>query len=401
MSFFLNTILFLVSFVGVLSFLVFFHELGHYAVGRFFKVSVERFSIGFGKPIWRRTAKSGTEWTISRIPLGGYVKFLGDKGAASNPDADQLEDIKQELTDKGDTRVEDCFHFKPLWQRALIVLAGPLANFLLAAIIYTFLFMGHTENVVQSHVIAVAPNQPAAEAGLRPGDILKTMNGRDVSNSRELISVVAMSSNDTLETVFDRDGTEMTLNIVPIPTERKDAIGGTNVIGGIGVNVGGEGYVTQRTITALEAPAEGVKQVGKSIAMTGTYLKRIFQGKEDGKALGGVVRIGAMTGKMAVDSAAAGQTLGEKIRFVFRNLLSLAAALSIGLGVANLMPIPALDGGHLMFYGYEAIAGRPLSEKKQEVGFALGFALILTAFVYLTWNDIGYVGSLFENAGKT
>jgi len=397
----LYTLIFAASFLIVISALVFFHELGHYSVARAFNVAVERFSIGFGKPIAKWTAKSGTEWTINSIPLGGYVKFLGDAGAASNPDTAELDRIKTSLetaTMSGERSVsiEDCFHFKPLWQRVLVVLAGPMANFLLAIIIFAALAQTIGTRDFKSLVTSVAPLGAAEAAGVKIGDQFLTMDGKDVSKANDLISYVALRSDNEIETRLLRGNDTITLTVTPQSLERKDFIGGRNKIGTIGVGVGGRDAEVRVTYNPLTSLQYGVGQVGSTIGMTGRYIGRIFTGAEDGKALGGVVRIATMTGKTAVDSAKLDVPIPQRLKIMVLNLIQLSAALSIGLGVANLMPIPVLDGGHLLYYGYEAVAGRPLDMKKQELGFKIGFAFLLTLMVVLTWNDIGYIRSLFS-----
>ncbi len=390
---------FALSFIIVISSLVFFHELGHYSVARFFNVAVERFSIGFGKPLTRWKAKSGTEWTINAIPLGGYVKFLGDAGAASNPDTDRLEQMKAEIeagNASGESEVEltSCFHFKPLWQRVLIVLAGPVANFILAIVIFASIAMIIGTREIRSVVLDVLPESAAQHAGVMAGDQFLTLDGKDVSLSSDLIAYVALRSDVTLMARVERGGQFVEFPITPKKQVRKDFIGGDNQVGTIGVRIGGENAVMQRNYGVFSGLNYGVSEVGRSIAMTGTYIGRIFTGKEDGKALGGVVRIATMTGKTAVDTVKLELSVMDRLKAMALNLLQLSAALSIGLGVANLMPIPVLDGGHLLYYGYEAVAGRPLSEKKQELGFRIGFAVLMTLLVILTWNDIGYISSL-------
>lgn len=397
MSLILSAIIFITSFLLVLSFLVFFHELGHYSVARMFNVAIDRFSIGFGKPIARWTDKSGTEWTFSRIPLGGYVRFLGDAGAASNPDRQHLEELKSDLSQKhGQDVINDCFHFKPLWQRALIVAAGPVANFILAIFLFGLvaLFYGHNE--YKSVVTMVQPGSAAEAAGVEVGDHFLTLDGRDVRMRDDFVSVIALSSNETLQAVVERDGYEVSLQLTPRRESRRDMIGGKNAIGTAGVRIGGRGNVVTHTYNPITAMGRGAEQTWHTVTMTGTYLKRIFTGREDGKALGGPVRIATMTGKVAVDITNQDSSLALKLKSLAYSLLVLSAALSVGLGVANLMPIPALDGGHLLYYGYEALAGRPLSEEKQEFGFRIGFALLFTALVFLTINDIGYVRSIFS-----
>ncbi len=397
MSIIFSTIIFITSFLIVLSILVFFHELGHYSVARFFNVAVERFSVGFGKPIYRRTAKSGTEWTISRIPLGGYVKFLGDAGVASNPDAEHLEKIKTKLESGSQpVAIEDCFHFKPLWQRALIVLAGPVANFILAIFFFAVVALVVGKITVKSVVMGVEAGSAAEEAGIEVGDRILTLNGKNASDVDSLRGIVMLSSGEELSAEIERDGYVISLPVTPKRTFREDAIGGKNAIGTLGVQLGGAENYETGPHNLGSAIGQGINDCYRTIALTGVYIKRIFSGKEDGSALGGPTRIATMTGKSAVDTLGLDISSGEKLKLLVLRLLALSGALSVGLGIANLMPIPALDGGHLLFYGYEALAGHPLSEAKQEFGFRIGFAVLLMALVYLTINDISYVRSIFS-----
>jgi len=392
----IDTLIFLTSFVLVLSFLVYFHELGHYSIARFFNVAVDRFSVGFGKPIVQWTAKNGTNWSIGRIPLGGYVKFLGDAGAASNPDQEALDEIKSKFENNENVQLEDIFHFKPLWQRALVVLAGPMFNFILAVFIFAGLGLALGSYTIESLVGEVMDGSAAEEAGILPGDRILMMDGKDVSLFSDLSRYVVLKSNSTIDTVLDRNGERITLALTPQRVEERDFVGGKSSTGRIGIRSSSDANVVQIKYNPLTAIGYGVNEVSDTIGMTATYIGRIFAGKEDGKQLGSVVKIATLTGKTAVDAARSEVGLGERLKLLTIRLLSIAASLSIALGFANLMPIPVLDGGHLLYYGYEAIAGRPLSQKKQEFGFRLGFALLLTLFVILTVNDIGYVASMFS-----
>ncbi len=391
----LNTVLFVSSFVLVLSFLIFFHELGHYSVARFFKVSVEKFSIGFGKPIIAWTSKAGVKWSISRIPLGGYVKFAGDAGAASNPDTEQLEAIKAGMSEEG-RDVSDIFHFKPLWQRALVVLAGPVANFILAVFIFAALGMAVGSQRIETYIGSVSPNTPAAAAGFQVGDKILSMDGKATPYFINVQRHVQLRSGTDIEAVVLRDGREITLIVKPEKTEQRDFVGGKAKVGRVGLGSDTSRSVVYKKYNPVEAVGFGISEVGSTISSTGTLLKRIFTGKEDTKQLGSVVRIAAITGKSAVDVANADAPVSARVKALITRLALLAASISIALGVANLMPIPVLDGGHLLYYGYEAIAGRPLSQKKQELGFRMGFAVLLALFVVLTINDIGYVSSFFS-----
>lgn len=392
----IDTVIFMMSFVLVLSFLVYFHELGHYSVARFFNVAVERFSIGFGKPLAQWTAKNGTHWSVGRIPLGGYVKFLGDAGAASNPDVEALDELKSQFEDDESVAISDIFHFKPLWQRALVVLAGPVFNFVLAVFIFAGLGLAFGSFTVESLVGDVQKGSAAEKAGILPGDRILTMDGKDVSQFSDMRKYVVLKSNNVIDTVIDRNGDRIELKLTPQRVVEKDFLGGSSSTGKIGIANSEDAEIIPIKFNPLTAVGFGIREVRDTIGMTATYIGRIFKGKEDGKQLGSVVKIATMTGKTAVDAARADVSLNERIRLLTIRLLSIAASLSIALGFANLMPIPVLDGGHLLYYGYEAIAGRPLSQKKQEFGFRLGFALLLTLFVILTVNDIGYVASMFS-----
>jgi len=393
----LNSVLFISSFIIVLSVLVFIHEMGHYSVARAFNIAIDRFSIGFGKPIFKRVDKKGTEWVISRIPFGGFVKFSGDMGMASNPDHKQLAAIKAKAEEVGETGdFKRFFHFKPLWQRALVVLAGPVANFLLAIVIFAVIVMTFGTRDIQSVVVDVLDGSAAEEAGVLAGDKFLSMDGKDVSLFKNLSPYISLRSGSEIKTVIMRDGQEIELTLQPKRTEQEDFIGGKNKTGAIGVQIGGENSILQRRYNPIQALSYGVNEVGRTIASTGDYIGRIFTGKEDGSALGGPLRIATMTGKTAVDVSQLEISVIDRVKAAFFTLLQLGAYLSIGLGVANLMPIPVLDGGHLLFYGYEALAGRPLSQEKQEMGFRVGFALLLTLFVFLTINDVSYIRSFFS-----
>ncbi len=391
------TLIAVFSFVLVLSFLVFFHELGHYSVARFFGIAVDRFSIGFGKPIWRRTSKAGVEWVVARIPLGGYVKFTGDAGAASNPDTEKLEEIRAVYEAKPNgPAIEDIFHFRPVWQRALVVLAGPVANFILAIILFAGIGLFIGIRFVTPQINSVVPDSPAAAAGFQVGDNILTLDGKVMKSESAVSQYIRLRSSTEVEAVIERDGRELTLVVIPKRTEIRDEIGGLSKVGLVGVSLKAGKTGIETVEGPIAALGYGFRQTGDILGSTGTYLGRIFAGKEDGKQLGSVVKIATVTGKVAIDTAKADATLGVKLKAWALRMTFLAASISIALGFANLMPLPVLDGGHLVYYGYEAVVGRPLSQEKQEFGFKIGFAVLLTLFVVLTINDIGYVGSMFS-----
>ncbi len=393
-----NGLITVASFAVVLGLLVFIHELGHYSVGRFFGVSVERFSIGFGKPILRYKAKSGTEWVLSRIPIGGYVKFLGDAGVSSNPDTEELAKIKTEMDSQHGKDVwKSCLHFKPLYQRALVVFAGPMANFILAAVLFAGLAWGFGTDERAAEVHEVIPDGPAALAELMVGDKILTIDGKDAHSVNQVLQIITLNSGEDLNMKVLRGSEQIDLMVTPERRRKKDGLGGTMSGGVIGVKIGGA--TIHKSYNFVQASSYGVKNVGTTLSMTGKYIGRIFQGKENGKALGGPLKIMAYTGKVSILSSQVEGGIGLKLKIAFRNLLSLAAVLSVGLGFANLMPIPVLDGGHLVYYGYEAVMRRPLSARAQEIGVRMGFTMLATLFLVLTLNDVGYISSLFDNTG--
>ena len=395
----INTLIGAASFMLVLGLVVFIHELGHYSVARYFKVAVERFSVGFGKPLAQWRAKSGTLWSIGRIPLGGYVKFMGDAGAASNPDLKRLEQLKQNMDkEHGADAWKSCLHFKPLYQRILVVAAGPFANFILAAFIFAMLALTYGNNILIAKIANVTPGSVAEQAGFQAGDEFFSINGKKKTLYREVVQTIVLSSGTPLTVIVNRGSGQQEIIVTPLRTEKIDGIGGKYYGGHIGVGFSNKN-VTHKNYGLVEASQKGVADVYNSLASTGLYIKRIFIGKEDGKALGSIAKIAAITGKVGSDAANVEGTIGFKSRVWLHDILALAASLSVALGFANLMPIPVLDGGHLLYYGYEAIMRRPLSEKVQEIGFKAGFAVLITLFLVLTWNDIGYVANLFGNKG--
>ena len=389
------TLIAVFSFLLVLSLLVFFHELGHYSVARMFGIAVDRFSIGFGKPIWRRTTKSGVEWVIAQIPLGGYVKFTGDAGAASNPDSDKLEEIRAAYVDNpSGPNIDDIFHFRPVWQRALVVLAGPVANFILAIVLFAGIGFAVGNQYYQSNIGSVLEGSPAESAGFLPGDKILALDGKEARDFSYVQQYVMLRKDTDITALIERDGRELTLVVTPKRKEIRDPIGGKSVVGQIGLGLDRDAGPIRESYGVGGAFGFGIERTASVLSSTGTYLSRIFTGKEDGKQLGSVVKIATVTGKVAADTASADVPLEAKIKAWMLRMASLAASISIALGVANLMPLPVLDGGHLVYYGYEALAGKPLSQKKQEFGFKIGFAVLLTLFVVLTINDIGYVASM-------
>ncbi|MFC6490690.1 RIP metalloprotease RseP [Nitratireductor sp. GCM10026969] len=358
----------IIPFLFVLTVVVFVHEMGHYLVGRWCGIGVRAFSIGFGPELFGLTDRRGTRWRVSAIPLGGYVKFVGDVGATSQPDAEAVEGLSEE-----ERRV--AFHTQPVWKRAATVFAGPLFNFLLTIVVFSVMFATFGRYVAEPMVAEVRPDSPAAEAGIQPGDRFVSVDGVRIETFSDVQRLVSGRAGDPLTFVLSRDGREITTEATPEATEQTDALGNTVKIGIIGV-VNNEALGQPRVVEygPLEAVGAGVAETGSIIARTGQFLKRLVAGREDRCQLGGPVKIAEMSGKAA--------DLG------FEWLVQLVALLSVGIGILNLLPIPPLDGGHLVFYGLEAVLRRPVPGLVMEAVYRAGMLMVLAFMAFVFWNDL-------------
>ncbi|MBU1212026.1 MAG: RIP metalloprotease RseP [Alphaproteobacteria bacterium] len=455
------------GFVFALTVVVFIHEMGHFLVARWCGVTVTTFSIGFGKEIWAFVDKHGTRWRVAWIPAGGYVKFLDDENAASMPDRDALNTMSEEQR-KGS------FQLKPVWQRAAVVVAGPLANFILAIAIFAGFYLAMGDNRIEPRADYIVPGSPAAVAGLKPGDKILSIGGRQVRDFSQVNEIVWTSPGRTLEFLVDRAGQEVAVSLEPEMQERNDYIAGKHkrptigiryavepivagVVAGdpadkagfqpgdrvvrmngqdindfnqlqeivgnsngreISVVVEREGREIPLSVTPkltspgpkaadpsprpligiqssmtpvysrhvdvgpIEAIGLGSERTWSIITGTLSYIGDIFTGRSDSDQIGGVVRIADAAGKFAA--------LG------FTQLVLFTAFISVSIGLINLFPIPILDGGHLMFYAYEAVMGRPVNEDVQEFGFRVGLALILMLMIFGFYNDRGILAGWFS-----
>lgn len=353
---------YVLPFIAVLTVLVFVHELGHYLAARRCGVRVEVFSIGFGPEIYGYTAKSGTRWKFSAIPFGGYVKMYGERA----PEDDEEDGSVTE------TDAEVSFYSKTLGQRAWIVFAGPLANFLFAiavlAGLFTFLGQPHTP----ADVGQIVPGSAAERAGLQPGDVFLRIDDVEIQRFEQVRQIVILAPGKELEITVRRGNQEIVLTAIPDATEETQ-FGATQTVGRLGVSRSGGDMVFIRhdPFTATW------KAVVRTAEMTGSILDalgQIITGQRTAKELGGPVRIAQISG----DMAQAGLVM----------VIQFAAILSINLGLINLFPIPLLDGGHLVFYGIEALRGRPVGERAMGYSLNIGMALILCLTLFVTWNDL-------------
>lgn len=367
-GFFAFLIGYIVPFILVLSLLVFVHEMGHYLVGRWSGIGVVAFSVGFGPELVGFTDSHGTRWKISAIPLGGYVKFFGDEDASSKPDL-------QRLAMMSDVDRARAFPAAKLWKRAATVAAGPIANFLLAIAIFAVLFSVYGKQVADPVVAEVKENSAAAEAGVQPGDLLVAIDGSHVTTFDDVRRYVGVRPETPIVVTVERAGTRLDLPMTPKRTEITDQFGNKIELGIIGIVTNQEtGNFRTQTFTPLQAVGEGAVQSWHIVTGTVDYLGNLLTGRMNADQLGGPIRVAQASGQMA--------TIG------FSAVLQLAAVLSVSIGLLNLMPVPVLDGGHLMFYAVEAVRGKPVGAMAQEIAFRIGLAMVLTLMVFATWNDI-------------
>ena len=358
----------LIPFLFVLTVVVFVHEMGHYLVGRWCGIGVKAFSIGFGPELIGFNDRHGTRWKLSAIPLGGYVKFVGDMNATSTPDAGEIEALTA-----AERKV--AFHTQPIWKRAATVVAGPLANFVLTVAVFAVMFGIYGRYVSEPMVAEVRPDSPAAIAGIEIGDRFVRVDGQEVDSFADVQRLVSGRAGDPIVFVMLRDGKEITVTATPEISEQKDAIGNVVKVGLIGVVNNQElGNPQLIEFGPAGAVAEAVSETGHIIMRTGQFLKRFVVGREDKCQLGGPVKIADMAGKAA--------QLG------FEWLVQLVALLSVGIGILNLLPIPPLDGGHLAFYAIEAVKGRPVSERAMEAVYRVGLFMVLAFMAFVFWNDL-------------
>ncbi|KRE16570.1 RIP metalloprotease RseP [Bosea sp. Root381] len=366
---------YLVPFLFVLTVVVFVHELGHFLVGRWCGVDVKVFSIGFGRELFGFNDRHGTRWRFALIPLGGYVKFSGDTEASSSGTDDAA------LATMTARQRERSFPAQSVGERAAIVAAGPIANFLLAILIFASTAYIFGKPVLAPRVDQVVAGSAAERGGLLAGDLVLSIDGRPIAGFADMQRAISARPNETLSIVVDRAGSTLTLPVTPALVEQSSPLGKQR-IGVLGVQASRQAsdWKTQH-FGLLESAKLGVSETWYVVERTYDYLAKLVTGRESVDQLSGPIRIAQVSGLVA-DSAG---LLG---------LINLAAILSVSIGLMNLFPVPMLDGGHLLFYAVEALRGRPLSERAQEIGFRLGLGLVLMLMLFVTWNDIVHVRSL-------
>jgi len=359
---------YIIPFLFVLTIVVFFHELGHFLVARWAGVKVLTFSLGFGPELFGFDDRHGTRWKISAIPLGGYVKFFGDESEASTPSAETLAGMSE------DERAGS-FHHKKVGPRAAIVAAGPIANFILAIVIFTCLFTFFGKPSTTARVDMIEANSAAAAAGFQVGDIVTDIDGKTIGSFSDMQRIVSIHAGEPLNFTIKRGDTTVQLRGTPEMREIKDKFGNVQRLGVLGITRStAPGDVLTERVDPATALWLGVKETWFVVDRTLAYIGGVFTGREAANQVGGPLRIAQISGQVATIGLAA--------------LIHLAAVLSISIGLLNLFPVPLLDGGHLLFYAVEAVRGRPLSERAQEMGFRVGLGLVLMLMVFATYNDI-------------
>lgn len=395
-----DVLIFILSTVFVLSVVVTIHELGHYWAARACGVAIDCFSIGFGPPLVSWRDKRGVEWRIASIPLGGYVRFSGDENAASVPDQDNLAAMRDSIVRcEGEAGVAKYFHFKPVWQRAIIAVAGPVSNFILAILIMAvfLVLMGSPQRAAT--VNGVVPGGAADAAGFRKGDVIVAADGRKIATFQDLQGYVSLRANLPIDFTVKRAEQQIHLTATPRLVEIQDKISGRMKTGQLGIENAG---VTQfKRSTVLGAIPDATVEVWGMIKTIGFYLGRLVTGQLPADQISGLIGIGHTAGAVTKASAANAPDFGTMALRVFVSSMLLIASLSVSIGFMNLLPIPVLDGGHLLMYAYEAIAKRPLRADFQAAGFRAGLALILGFMLFAAWNDLNrydvfkFIGGLF------
>lgn len=361
-------LVYVVPFLFVLTTIVFFHELGHYLVGRWCGIKALAFSVGFGPEIAGFNDRRGTRWKLCAIPLGGYVKFLGDENAASVPDHDAVADMSE-------AEREGAFPAKSVGRRALTVAAGPMANFILSIVIFAVVAYAQGRVVADPVVAQVQPESPAAAAGFEPGDRVLEVDGRTIAYFSDLQRIVTDNPDTPIAVKVQRDGQDVDLTVTPRTETQTDQFGNSFELPIIGLVADRTSAAFRtETFSPVEALGYGVTQTWFVTSRTVDFIGQIFTGRQGADQIGGPIRIAQVSGQVS--------TIG------FGALLNLAALLSVSIGLLNLLPIPMLDGGHLLFYAFEAVRGKPLSERIQEIGFRIGLALVMMLMVFAFWNDI-------------
>jgi len=364
---------FIIPFLILITVVVFIHEYGHYYFAKRYGVGITDFSIGFGKEIFGWNDKSGTRWKICWIPLGGYVKFFGDRNVFSQSEQQEV------LSKYNKEEQEKLFVLKPLYQRSLIVAAGPIANFILAFFIFLFIYMFSGKDLTPGIITDVQKDSPAYVAGLKKNDRIISVDGKEIISISQISSFISMSSKEKITLKVSRNSEEISFEIKPKLIESKDSLGNKINKKIIGIVISPLNNELNRVkLGPIKAAIYSLKEVWFVSIYSLEYLWSIIKGEGDSSQLGGPIRIAKITGQVA--------------EYGFIPFLGIMAYISVSLGLINLFPIPMLDGGHLMFYLFEKVLGRPLKQKTQEGFFRIGLFLLVSLMFFVTYNDVKDLG---------
>ena len=363
----------LIPFLVLILVVVFIHEYGHFYFAKKYGVGVTDFSIGFGKELFGWNDKSGTRWKICLLPLGGYVKFFGDRNVFSQSDH---EEVLKKYNEKDQKKL---FILKPLYQRSLIVFGGPLANFLLAIVIFACIYMFVGKDFTPAVINEVQKDSPAQEAGIIENDVILEIDGNEVKSILDVSKFISLSTSEFINFKVSRIDEEILLKVKPNIIDSDDGLGNTIKKRVVGIKLSPyNNQVNHVKLGPAKAIYYSISEVYFVTTSTLKYMGSIIAGSGDSSQLGGPIRIAKITGQVA--------------EFGIIPFLSIMAYISISLGLINLFPIPLLDGGHLMFYAFEKILGRPLSQKTQEGFFRIGMFLLLFLMFFATFNDLKDLG---------
>ncbi|MCR5880464.1 RIP metalloprotease [Phenylobacterium sp. J367] len=383
-----TALIYIVPFLIVLGVVVTVHELGHFLAARWLGTKIDQFSIGFGRPIAQWRDRQGVQWRVGWLPLGGFVRFAGDDNAASVPDNDDLEALRRDLvTREGEGALGQYFHFKPIWQRAVITAAGPFANFLLAIVVFAGLLMVMGEPSQSARIARVEANTPAARAGLMPGDVILAGEGRPIKTPDAVKQLIVLRSGVPTDFTVDRGGRILDVVVTPERGDVVDGLGRVQRLGRIGIAFA-DSPVRFERVGPVGALLGGVERTGDVITTTVFYIGRMLSGRETADQLSGPLGMAQISGELTKQNVEVAPDMNAFVRNGVLTILVLVANISVGIGFLNLLPIPVLDGGHLLFYAYEALARRPLAAKVQAAGYRVGLALVLGLMLFATWNDL-------------
>jgi regulator of sigma E protease len=378
-----------IPFLFVLGLVVTIHELGHFLAAKWCGVAIDRFAINFGRPLLAWKDRAGVQWQVGWLPLGGYVRFSGDESAASVPDWDDLEALKREvLAKEGPQALRRYFHFKPVWQRAIVVAAGPIANFVLSTVLFALLLMTVGETVAPPLIRQVVPGSVASKAGFQVGDVIRSMDGKPATDIGTLKEYISMRAGTPIRFTVTRAGKPTALTAAPLMGDIDTPLGKQK--GGLlGVEIGGlQSEAVHHRYGPIQAVGGGAARTWDTLKTTVFIIGRLLHGQIPADQLSGPLGIAQTSGAIAHMGAedAPNAWLGFVGGLVA--LLGLAAVLSVSIGFMNLLPVPVLDGGHLLFYAYEAVMRRPLGARIQAAGYRVGLALVLGLLLFATWNDL-------------